>query len=268
MRGHARTGRPEVESSQMVVAPNGELRTRAEPGTGGDAWQAGGVVKVSGTPTHELEVGLAERRLQLEEGPWEVEVSAEDAQGLLDQLAAAPDLQVLFGFAEGDDGEAEGAAGALTSGGGSGRSAVPGKVNGRLASLACTRAPRSDLEYKACRARGRKGANKRRLGADAPRGSAAEGSFWLRALPAGADAGSEGGELQRQARRGRRIEFGWSLDAREETYVLHIWREEAAGCAGPSLVPGDGNNRQNIVADNNDELLESTSKPGPVRPGS
>ena len=192
MRGHARTGRPEVESSQMVVAPNGELRTRAEPGTGGDAWQAGGVVKVSGTPTHELEVGLAERRLQLEEGPWEVEVSAEDAQGLLDQLAAAPDLQVLFGFAEGDDGEAEGAAGALTSGGGSGRSAVPGKVNGRAAGPV-------------------RGRVKRRLGADAPRGSAAEGSFWLRALPALLP-----GAAPAFAARGRARAEAWAADAPDD----------------------------------------------------
>ena len=57
----ARTGRPEVESSQLVVAPNGELRTRAAPGKDGDARPAGGVVKVSGTPTYAIEVGLAEK---------------------------------------------------------------------------------------------------------------------------------------------------------------------------------------------------------------
>jgi len=138
-----------------------------------DAAQAGGVVKVSGTPTYELFVDLAEERLLQEEGPWAVEVSAEVAEGLLGELAAAPDTQVLFGFfgaADGEDGDADDADIAEVG-------MVPGNVGHR-----------NNNGYAQCMARGYSkrycrttfGAVARRLGATKPQ-SIAEGSFQLRA---------------------------------------------------------------------------------------
>ena len=108
---HARTGWPEVESSQMVVAPNGDLLMRPEPGVDVEPrlLRSGALAHVkAGNPTYTVGA-KSSRRLQadgpgaLEDDSWEFEVSAEDAEGLLDQLEVAPDTQVFVDFGEGED---------------------------------------------------------------------------------------------------------------------------------------------------------------------
>jgi len=102
----------QVESAQMVVAPNGELLMRPEPGADGDA-------RLLGVKKHGIKVGgqtwivRAARGRKLQEGEpealegdsWEVEVSAEDAEGLLEQLEVAPDTQVFLDLGEDEDSE-------------------------------------------------------------------------------------------------------------------------------------------------------------------
>jgi len=103
----------QVESAQMVVAPTGELLMRPEPGADGDArllgtksrsLKTGGITRT--LRVQPVQVGSHSRRLQedepgaQEDDCWEADVSTEDAEGLLEQLEAAPDTEVFFDFGD------------------------------------------------------------------------------------------------------------------------------------------------------------------------
>jgi len=96
------TGEPvQVESSQMVVAPNGELRVRPE------ASSSGGAMIKAANPVYRLRVVLPESGAP-EMCPWKTTISAADAEGVLDQLEAAPDTQVVIDVMQGEEGGPDG----------------------------------------------------------------------------------------------------------------------------------------------------------------
>lgn len=94
----------QVESAQMLVAPNGQLRMRPVPGDlgSGQGAASSGMITV-GNPTYKLRVSDPEGRWwQQGECSADFKVAAEDAEGLMDQLEAAPDTSVFFEFGKGE----------------------------------------------------------------------------------------------------------------------------------------------------------------------